>query len=245
MQVRSLREILAELKGRLMLASAGFGALFRHRFRRHSTSASSRPARTTARWGARSRRHGRERVGAGKSRSSPRGHRSGRAADEPTWTPGSGIPRSLRASGVTGRTRLRCGSVCTAMLASSCAGHIPMLARGGGPHIIRPASSEADAAHADLPGPARPGPRAPGRRGRPGEPGLAGHFDPDAGRHARRGPAPAPRSSRGHEHATCSRRRLRACARAGLVTSRNRVVPGTGSNCEPRCSSGGGGLGSC
>ena len=27
-----------------------------------------------------------------------------------------------------------------------CAGHIPMLARGGGPHIIRPASSEADAA---------------------------------------------------------------------------------------------------
>ena len=59
-----------------MLASAGFGALFRHRFRRHSTSASSRPARTTARWGARSRRHGRERAGAGKSRSSPHGHRS-------------------------------------------------------------------------------------------------------------------------------------------------------------------------
>ena len=143
MQVSSIREILAELKGRLMLASAGFGALFRHWFRRHSTSASSRPARTTARWGARPRRHGRERVGADKSRSSPRGHRSGRAADEPTLDPGSGIPHSLLASAVSPSwTRLRCGSVCTAMLASSCAGHIPMLARGGGPHVgSRPASS--------------------------------------------------------------------------------------------------------
>ena len=239
MRIRSLREILAELKGRLTLASAGFGALFRHRFRRHSTSASSRPARTTARWGARPRRHGRERAGAGKSRSSLHGHRPGRAADEPTWTPAPGIPRSPSGVRVTGRTRLTCGSSARPSSHPPVLGISPCSPRGQGPHIIRPASSEADAARADLPGPARPGPRAPGRRGRPGEPGLAGHFDPDAGRRARRGPAPAPRSSRGHEHATCSRRRLRACARAGLVTSRNRVVPGTGSNCEPRCSSGG------
>ena len=37
---------------------------------------------------------------------------------------------------------------------------------------------------------------------------------------------------------TCSRRHLQACAWAGLVTSCNRVVPGTGRNFEMQCSSG-------
>ena len=59
-----------------------------------------------------------------------------------------------------------------------------MLARGGGPHIIRPASSEADAAHADLPGQGmsgcrrsrQPAQRA-GKRRKDDYPQTSGHAD--------------------------------------------------------------------
>ena len=66
----------------------------RRRFRQHSTSASSRPARRTARSGGRSRRRDRGRAAAGTSRSTRRARRSGTAAGAPTPTPAAGTPRS-------------------------------------------------------------------------------------------------------------------------------------------------------
>ena len=61
----------------------------------------------------------------------------------------------------------------------------------------------------------------------------------------RRGPAPAPRSSRGQRTRYLFSASPPGLRPGGAVTSRNRVVPGTGSNCEPRCSSGGGRPRSC
>ena len=57
--------------------------------RRHNISASSRPVRTTGRWGGRPR----GRAGAEKSRSSRRARRSGTAASAPIPSRAGGIPR--------------------------------------------------------------------------------------------------------------------------------------------------------
>ena len=147
------------------------------------------------------------------------------------------IRHSSQPSGVrvTGRTRFRCGSVCTAMLASSCAGHIPMLARGGGPHIIRPASSEADAAHADLPRQGMSGCRRSRQRGTTGRQATKGRLSADvghadkcqrAGRGAARArdadPGTPPDPAHGRDHRPADRhRRLRVpdlADRAGYLT---------------------------
>ena len=78
--------------------------------------------------------------------------------------------------------------------------------------------------------PARPGPRAPGRRGRPGEPGLAGHFDRDAGRRARRGPGERRERARGSLHLSAGyadrRRRWSAVTSRGVL----RAQPSAGSH---------------
>ena len=70
--------------------------------------------------------------------------------------------------------------------------------------------------------------RAPGRRGRPGEPGLAGHFDRDAGRRARRGPGEQRERARGGLHLSAGyadRRRRRPAVTCGL-----RTQPSSGSH---------------
>ena len=78
--------------------------------------------------------------------------------------------------------------------------------------------------------PARPGPRALGRRGRPGEPGLAGHFDRDAGRRTRRGPGERRDRARGSVHLSAGyadrRRRWSAVTSRGVL----RAQPSAGSH---------------
>ena len=78
--------------------------------------------------------------------------------------------------------------------------------------------------------PARPGPRALGRRGRPGETGLAGHFDRDAGRRARRGPGKPRERARGSLHLSAGyadrRRRWSAVTSRGVL----RAQPSAGSH---------------
>ncbi len=78
--------------------------------------------------------------------------------------------------------------------------------------------------------PARPDPEAPGRRGRPGQAGLAGHLDRDAGRRPRRGPGERRDRARGSLHLSAGyadRRR-----RWSAVTSRevSRAHPSAGSH---------------
>ena len=68
----------------------------------------------------------------------------------------------------------------------------------------------------------------PAGRGRPGEPGLAGHFDRDAGRRARRGPGEQRERARGGLHLSAGyadRRRRRPAVTCGL-----RTQPSSGSH---------------
>ena len=128
----------------------------RRTVRRHSTSTSSHPARTTGRSGGQP--SGRD--GAQKSHSSPRARRSGTAARAPIPSEQEHSPHPFGVRGCTRRIMLRCESLTVhvgALAVSLPPRMSSMLAGGRGPHIIRPASSGWDGAPGEPDGECRPG----------------------------------------------------------------------------------------